>query len=468
MPMTASDASSKGRKQSAARRRAVEQQSAGQRVLSRWAGRGKEVAALVGLLGAEQPPVDIFVYGGSSTGKTAVVRDVCEELCLNFVYVDCKECPDERRLLEALAAGMQSQCRDKDLEYKAQIYGVEQLHAFIRAAPDLLTKEGDPAYLVMDNIRCLSNKDVLAPLLRLRELTGGCNIGVILISSVGWENLCTPSLAERPPVPVLFRPYDEQTIIQILVREREEQAVDAGFYASFVRGCMSPFIRCSRNLNLLHTVAAGLFAKYKTLTDEGSHSQGDVQRMHKVMRPHIQEALDTFQGGIGISSMQVPGQPLAASGGLEFELPYMSKFLLLAAFIASRNSLAADKRTFDTSAGRGKRRRITANQTDKQTEAAKEALLAGPKRFSSERLLAVLWGLLSSETEGDSFCSSENVQSSDIFTQLSAVTSLRLLSKVHAEEGLTSCEYQCNVTESLAHKLARNLKVELNKYLVYV
>lgn len=102
--------------------------------------------------------------------------------------------------------------------------------------------------------------------------------------------------------------------------------------------------------------------------------------MHKVMRPHIQEALDTFQGGIGISSMQVPGQPLAASGGLEFELPYMSKFLLLAAFIASRNSLAADKRTFDTSAGRGKRRRITANQTDKQTEAAKEALLAGPKR----------------------------------------------------------------------------------------
>mmetsp|Transcript_17008 Transcript_17008/g.43588 ORF Transcript_17008/g.43588 Transcript_17008/m.43588 type:complete len:134 (-) Transcript_17008:13-414(-) len=108
MPMTASDASSKGRKQSAARRRAVEQQSAGQRVLSRWAGRGKEVAALVGLLGAEQPPVDIFVYGGSSTGKTAVVRDVCEELCLNFVYVDCKECPDERRLLEALAAGMQA------------------------------------------------------------------------------------------------------------------------------------------------------------------------------------------------------------------------------------------------------------------------------------------------------------------------------------------------------------------------
>lgn len=61
--------------------------------------------------------------------------------------------------------------------------------------------------------------------------------------------------------------------VQILVREREEQAVDAGLYASFVRGCMSPFIRCTRNLNLLHTVAAGLFAKYKTLTDEGARGR---------------------------------------------------------------------------------------------------------------------------------------------------------------------------------------------------
>jgi hypothetical protein len=53
-------------------------------------------------------------------------------------------------------------------------------------------------------------------------------------------------------------------------------------------------------------------------------------------------------------------------------------------------------------------------------------------RFDTERLLAVFWSLMDSEAGDDPFCNSVNVQSSEIFMQISALVSLRLLTKVSA------------------------------------
>ena len=70
-----------------------------------------------------------------------------------------------------------------------------------------------------------------------------------------------------------------------------------------------------------------------------------------------------------------------ATERLDFELPYMSKYLLVAAYIASRNRPATDKRVFDISGGRKRRRcSVGAMQADKHAEAAKAAALAGPGR----------------------------------------------------------------------------------------
>lgn len=456
------------RRKEAARFRALQLQTTVQSVGARWIGRGKEVTAIVGLVGADQPPIDVFVYGGPSTGKTAVVKDVFEELGLKNVYIDCNEYAKEGRLLSAIADGLKFSKGAKKWDGGEESCRFNQLPEFIRRIPELVAKNGMPTYIILDNARSISEADVLAPLLRLRELTAGCNIGVVLIASVGWEIFSHRSLAEKPPVPVLFRAYEEPAIIQILTKERREQAFDAQQYSAFVRGCITPFIRCTRNLHMLHAVTERLFAKYKSFIDLGKANAGDVQTLHKLLRPHIQEALDTFQTGIGLSDTEGAGQAGSGTGSLDFELPYMSKFILLASYIASRNSVEADKRIFDSSGGRGKRRRVNANQADKQIEAAKEAMLAGPKRFDTERLLAVFWSLMDSEAGDDPFCNSVNVQSSEIFMQISALVSLRLLTKVLSEDALSSCQYHCNLPDSLATKVAKNLKVDLSKYLAYV
>ena len=54
------------------------------------------------------------------------------------------------------------------------------------------------------------------------------------------------------------------------------------------------------------------------------------------------------------------------TGSLDFELPYNSKLLLLAAYIASRNRPASDRKLFDNTAG--KRRRKNALASDRQVD----------------------------------------------------------------------------------------------------
>ena len=53
-----------------------------------------------------------------------------------------------------------------------------------------------------------------------------------------------------------------------------------------------------------------------------------------------------------------------ADHGLDFELPFASKFLLLAAYVCSRNKPALDRRLFDPSMRGGRRRGAMAS--DKQ------------------------------------------------------------------------------------------------------
>ena len=58
---------------------------------------------------------------------------------------------------------------------------------------------------------------------------------------------------------------------------------------------------------------------------------------------------------------------LGGSDHLDFELPFTSKLLLLAAYICSRNRPALDRRLFDPSSRAGRRRSTMAS--DKQVPA---------------------------------------------------------------------------------------------------
>lgn len=75
---------------------------------------------------------------------------------------------------------------------------------------------------------------------------------------------------------------------------------------------------------------------------------------------------------------------------LSFELPYYSKYLLIAAYLASYNPEKSDKRIFlKGSEKRGRKLKLQLNNKSnlKQT-------LLGPKDFTMDRLLAIFYAIV--------------------------------------------------------------------------
>lgn len=180
----------------------------------------------------------------------------------------------------------------------------------------------------------------------------------------------------------------------------------------------------------------------------------------------------------------------ASSYGLSFELPYMSKFLLLAAYIASRNKATADRAVFDP--GYSRRSRKDAQAHDKMTEAAIEAALRGPHSFALERLLHIFYCIYeqhgpSDPGEGFSHHASHStdryrlldeneealqlkkgiwrqVQCAEVHMQLSTLVALRLLSRTSSDI-LDGAMYKCNIADDVARAIATNVKMRLGDYL---
>lgn len=142
---------------------------------------------------------------------------------------------------------------------------------------------------------------------------------------------------------------------------------------------------------------------------------------------------NTVTGGTGHGRQ---GGDRSSSKGLSFELPYLSKFLLLAAYVASRNKPTTDRAVFDPTHGKRARRDAQAQDrqvepicqlfrgegggfqrcapsvpvcphvTDRpgwlaQVEAAVEAKLRGPHSFPLERLFIVFYALYSAHNADD-------------------------------------------------------------------
>ncbi len=106
---------------------------------------------------------------------------------------------------------------------------------------------------------------------------------------------------------------------------------------------------------------AHLFPLYMQPLREGEQLQ--AIKLYARIKDRVQECLRSLalqQGAAALAAADGSGEGLAGgaaadtaagrracSSGLSFELPYISKFLLLAAYIASRNKPTADRAVFD-------------------------------------------------------------------------------------------------------------------------
>ena len=216
---------------------------------------------------------------------------------------------------------------------------------------------------------------------------------------------------------------------------------------------------------------------------DGAAAETDVpatrRRRHfsgPVLHAGLAVPLSSAALALGRGEWPVEEDAGAGAGKLDFDIPRLTKFMLVSAHLATMNRESVDRRLFGhmvegttASRGGGKRRRGGA-AADRQQDQASTAALEGPGAFNLERLLAYFRIVTKQAYDEDDAGSEElarELLSADVFMQISSMVALGLLTRVSGADALDSVRYRCDIGDDLARKIAANLRVNLDNYLFY-
>jgi Origin recognition complex (ORC) subunit 5 C-terminus len=377
----------------------------------RWSCRSQEAHALFDALqdGPALRPV-LHVHGDHGSGKTAMVRcegQLCQSLHVQRAWPSfqrCRVCRDALRVSDAVVAHIGPLEYDGTIPLlwshiinawraalKQPMKKVEDDKEALHAVEKLRSPQNRPLYILVDPVEPSIDADMLAAILLFPELclrdTTAQAIGVILVSTSAWDKLFPQRVAPAAmPQPIFFRKYTQDQLLQLVARERPGN-VTPHFWESFLRSCVRPACRVSLQLSDIRTLVRELQPFLQQALASAAEDSAAAQIVGEVM-PHAQRHIRHMQAHyagcpVDIHSIDYtqpvahacvgsyPMQPGNGQEALTLEVPFLCKFLLLAAFLCANNRATADKRVFVAASGPKAKRKDT-QATDRQGEAARE------------------------------------------------------------------------------------------------
>ena len=140
------------------------------------------------------------------------------------------------------------------------------------------------------------------------------------------------------------------------------------------------------------------------------------------------------------------------------ELPYYSKFLLFAAYLASYNPARQDQVYFMKMSEKKRRKKGGGTAVGRVSKHRKiQRKLLGPQAFVLERVLAIFHAILPHQI----------VPTADIMTQIATLASLRLLVRTSgtADPLEAQTKWRVNVGWEYILQLARTVRFDIESYL---
>ncbi|EMP32108.1 Origin recognition complex subunit 5 [Chelonia mydas] len=295
----------------------------------------------------------IFIYGHTSSGKTYVMQTLLETLELPHVFVNCVECFTSRLLLEEILTQLQNLSSEN--KHGSHV-PCDTFNDFVRLfKQEIITQDlqNQTVYIVLDKAEQLREMEanVLPGFLRLQEMTDR-NVTVIFLSEIVWE-LFRPNTGCLEPFTLYFPDYSIGHLQKILSHYHPPE-YSADFYAAYINILLGVFYTVCRDLKELRHLAALNFTKYCEPVVRGEANERDTRRLWKNIESHLKKAMQTvYLREISSSQWEriqqddgEPGHLKGLSAHAHVELPYYSKFLLIAAYLASYNPARTDKRFF--------------------------------------------------------------------------------------------------------------------------
>ncbi|XP_073439972.1 origin recognition complex subunit 5 isoform X2 [Dendrobates tinctorius] len=400
----------------------------------------------------------IFIYGHTGTGKTYLLQTVLSTLELPSAFVNCVECFTARLLFEQILNQLYNHCPGPENEFSSY-KKCDTFNEFVRFYKRAITIQGlenETVYIVLDKADILREMDAnLVPgLLRLQELTGN-NVTVIFLTEITWETF-RPNTGCLEPLTIYFADYSKAEMQKILSSNHPEEYASE-FYASYINILLGVFYTVCRDIKELRHLAALNFAKYSEPVVRGEVKETETHKLWRNIEPHLKKAMQTvYLREISSSQwekMQQEDREASQLKGLSahahVELPYYSKFLLIAGYLASYNPARTDKRFFLKHHGK-----IRKTDFLKKHEKTSNHLL-GPKPFPLDRLLAILYSIVDSRV----------APTANIFSQISSLVTLQLLTLVGHDDQLDGPKYKCTVSLDFIRAVARTVNFDIVRYL---
>ncbi|KAG1370974.1 Origin of replication complex subunit 5 [Cocos nucifera] len=433
----------------------------------------------------------LLLHGGVSTGKTSVMLQILHHINRPFVYTSCRSCHSPRILFESVLNQLFLHRRNPGNGYlsarrceRASDFvnllrdALSQVTGSLRGKKSKLDGNGEMIYLIFDNVELIrswnKSSDILALLFRLFDILNTPEVGLIYISNAAPDGYYSMA-GSVEPVSVYFPDYTVDDLFNIFMLR---SPANPKLYSSF--------LRVTRRIDELATAFDPLFQKYcEPLADLNLVPDESVKRRLFVrLQPHLSASLnETFRVPSECSFEANEEETCSKKGNikklsgretsneLEFHMSVSAKYLLISAFLASRNPATLDAALFDSTGGsnsRKRRKKSSQAVIDQKDEMAEEMLLKGPGSFPLERLLAIFQCITSvgegtleeEQLEDGMVIESGNVGlMSDVLLQLSTLCNANFICKSGSCPLEGSTRYRSTVDEDTALKITMSTEL---------
>eukprot|EP00877_Chromochloris_zofingiensis_P012832 jgi/Chrzof1/7802/Cz02g37040.t1 len=362
-------------------------------------------------------------------------------------YIKCCRSSKLRPTLASIVAQLSGSKRKRTQAYAAAA-GTQA--ALVWELQDLCPPTEACRVVVLDDVSSLlttAGIPMLNALLKLRD-QACAHVALLLISS---QDGCSSLLHQLPPMhEVPFPQYTDRELLAVLMKDKPSEEPEVEVYEGFLKSVVFQALKLDRCLADVQAIAKSLWRKYIATANKQQMprplSDDHITVLYEAIEEPLLAVLRSVEPGAVASTLQlIQTSNKRLYGGME--QPQLAKFLIIAAFLASRNRPSVDKQLFEHSIAKGRRTggARKAMGQDRQAEAAKEAQLKGPHNFTLQRLMNIYRMLrradphseqqgLAATTECGSNRKSNvslmDVDSADIMMQVSSLVSARVLSQV--------------------------------------
>ena len=194
--------------------------------------REKEINTLASILAPalrDETPSNVFIYGKTGTGKTAVVKFVGKELLkkgretgkkVNFIYINCEVVDTQYRLLQNIANHFIDEWSER-IPFTG--WPTDEVFAKLK---QMIEKEGGVTVIILDEVDKLKGDEALYNLSRINSDLKQSRVSIVGISNdLKFTEFLDPrvksSLGEEN---MIFPPYDAGELTDIL-KQRVELAL---------------------------------------------------------------------------------------------------------------------------------------------------------------------------------------------------------------------------------------------------